>query len=77
MVVMNLGVVALPVIELRKFAMKCARAVLRHLDVLRRAIRVRLRNEPAATPAYAEAAADEVLPLFICVKYSAVTVHSS
>ncbi len=66
MVVMNLGVVALPVIELRKFVRDPAYTLLRHLKVLREEITTALVDEPAAMPADPEVADDEVLQLCYC-----------
>ncbi len=63
MVVMNLGVVALPVIELRNFVLDPLRALLRFVGALRGGVTNALNNEPVATPADAEAAPREVSPL--------------
>ncbi len=63
MVMMNLCVVALPAIALRNFVMSPLRALLRYFGILRGNITTATANDPAATPADAEVAANEVLPL--------------
>jgi hypothetical protein len=57
MVAMNLGVVALPVIELRNFVLDPLRSVLRLVGVWRGEITTALVDEPAD----AKVAADEVV----------------
>ena len=64
MVVMNLGVVALPVIELRNFVLDPLRALLRFVGVLRAGMTKALDNKPVATPADTEAEPREVPPLY-------------
>ena len=64
MVVMNLGVVALPVIELRNFVLDPLRALLRFVGVLRADMTKALDSNPVSTPADTEAAAREVPPLY-------------
>jgi len=64
MVVMNLGVVALPVIELRNFVLDPLRALLRFVGVLRADMTKALDNKPASTPADTEPAPREVPPLY-------------
>jgi hypothetical protein len=62
MVVMNLAVVALPVIELRNFVLNPLRALLRFVGVLRADMTKALDNKPVATPADTEAAPHEEVP---------------
>ena len=64
MVVMSLGVVALPVIELRNFVLDPPRALLRFVGVLRAGMTKALDNKPVATPADTEAEPREVPPLY-------------
>ena len=64
MVVMNLGVVALPVIELRNFVLEPLRALLRFVGVLRADMTKALANKPVSTPADTEPAPREVPPLY-------------
>ena len=51
MVVMNLGVLALPVIELRNFVLDPLHALLRFVGVLRADMTEALDNKPVSTPA--------------------------
>jgi hypothetical protein len=64
MVAMNLGVVALPVIELRNFLLDPLRALLRFVGVLLADMTKALDNKPASTPADTEPAPCEVPPLY-------------
>jgi hypothetical protein len=64
MVVMNLGVAALPVIELRNFVLDPLRALLRFVGFLRADMTKALANKPASTPADTEPAPREVPPLY-------------
>jgi hypothetical protein len=64
MVVMNLGVVALPVIELRNFVLNPLRALLRFVGALRADMTKAVDNKPVATPADTEVAPREVPPLY-------------
>jgi hypothetical protein len=63
MVLMNLGVLVLPIIELGGFLVDPVRTLLQTCGILRRDVSTVLVGEPADAPADPEVAINEVLPL--------------
>jgi hypothetical protein len=63
MVLMNLGVVALPMIELGRFFLDPVRTLLQRCGVLRGEVSTALVCEPAAAPTDAEVETSQVLRL--------------
>ena len=63
MVMMNLGVVALPIIELGRFVVDPMRSLLQKCGVLRGDVSMALVGEPADAPADAEVETSEVFRL--------------
>ena len=63
MVLMNLGVLVLPIIELGGFLVDPVRTLLQTCGILRRDVSTALVGEPADAPADPEVAINEVLPL--------------
>jgi hypothetical protein len=63
MVLMNLGVVALPIIELGRFFVDPVRTLLQRCDVLRGEFSTALVGDPALAPANADVDTSEVLRL--------------
>ena len=67
MVLMNLGVVALPIIELGRFFVDPVRTLLQRCGVLRGNISTASVGEPADAPADAEVETSQVLRLPTCL----------
>ena len=69
MVLMNLGVVALPIIEIGRFFVDPVHDLLQRCCVLRGDISTELVGEPAHAPADAEVETNEVLRLPSCLNF--------
>jgi hypothetical protein len=73
MVLMNLGVVALPIIELGRSFVDPAHNLLQRCGVLRGDVSTALVGEPAAAPADAEVETSQVLRLPTCLNFGRTT----
>ena len=69
MVLMNLGVVALPIMELGRFVLDPMRILLQRCGVLRGDVSTALVSEPALSPADAKLEINEVLRFAHMVGY--------
>ena len=69
MVLMNLGVVALPIMELGRFVLDPVRTLLQRCGILRGDVSTELVGEPALSPADAKLEINEVLRFAHMVEY--------
>ena len=77
MVLMNLGVVALPIIELGRFLLDPVHTLMQRCGVLRGDVSAASVREPADVPADAEVEISEVLRLPIWLNWTHCSSHPS